>query len=239
MDYLMAACTCALLFFISASLWVKGGIEKHMRAEMSAWREEATQFIEESEKRTTLDAVRVTEWKGVAFAAGMWVMPVILSSESIFQAVAVGLLAVLSVLAARYDAEWRVVPDTLTMCLLWTLSALTIAAELGWLPHVSILRERVADAAAGALVAWTVLRFASYIFSAKGRTVALGGADLKIGTAVGMVAGFPGVFPMLLVSVLCTLPLMTRRNKQTGIPYAIGLCAGLAVAALCNILGAY
>lgn len=239
MDYLMAACTCALLFFISASLWVKGGIEKHMKTEMSAWREEAAQFIEESEKRATLDAVRVAEWKGVAFAAGMWVMPVILSSESIFQVVAVGLLAVLSVLAARYDAEWRVVPDTLTMCLLWVLAALTIAAELGWLPHIPALRGHVADAAAGALVAWTILQSASYIFSIKGGTPALGGADVKIGTAVGMVAGFPGVFPMLLVSVLCTLPLMAGRNKQVGIPYAIGLCSGLAVAALCNILAAY
>lgn len=239
MDYLIASSTSALLFFISASLWVKGRIEKHMRAEMSAWQKEAAQFIEESEKRAILDAVRVTEWKGVVFAAGMWVMPVVLSSKNIFQAVVVGLLAALSVLAARYDAEWRIVPDALTMCLLWVLAALTVAAELGWLPYVSIVRESVADAAAGALVAWTILRFASYIFSVKGSTVTLGGADLKIGTAVGMVAGFPGVFPMLLVSVLCTLPLMTGRNRQKGIPYAIGLCSGLAVAALCNILAAY
>lgn len=239
MDYLIASCTSALLFFISASLWVKGRIEKHMRAEVSAWKKEAAQFIEESEKRATLDAVKVTEWKGVVFAAGIWVMPVVLSSENIFQAVAVGLLATLSVLAARYDAEWRIVPDALTMLLLWILAALTVSAELGWLPHISALRGHVADAAAGALVAWTILQFASYIFSAKGSTVALGGADLKIGTAVGMVAGFPGVFPMLLVSILCTLPLMTGRNRKKGIPYAIGLCSGLAVAALCNILAAY
>ena len=118
--------------------------------------------------------------------------------------------------ASGIDLRTQLLPDQLTLPLLWI--GLLIAATLGWYadPVTAIL-----GAAAGYLVLWSVYWTFKLVTGKEG----MGYGDFKLLGALGAFVGYAGIVPILLFSSLIGAVVgsiwlaMEGRDKATPIPF--------------------
>lgn len=124
---------------------------------------------------------------------------------------------------ALIDIEHQLLPDLLTLSLLWLGMLFQI---IHWLPQIS-LQQSVIGALAGYLVLW-LLAYGYRLLRGK---EALGLGDAKLLAALGAWLGWQ-TLPLLLLLAslssliwLCTSRLLTRRSLSAPFPFGPGLAA--------------
>lgn len=132
-------------------------------------------------------------------------------------------LALLLLALVLIDIEHQLLPDMLTLTLLWLGMLFQI---LHWLPHVS-LQQSVTGALSGYLLLWCIAHSYRLIRGKEG----LGLGDAKLLAALGAWLGWP-LLPMLLLLAagssliwLCARSLIFGRSLSTPVPFGPGLAA--------------
>lgn len=141
-----------------------------------------------------------------------------------------GALAMLWMLiaAAVIDAETTLLPDTLTLPLLWLGLLLNVRGVFAPLP------DAVIGACAGYLILWSIY----WAFKLTTGREGMGYGDFKLLAALGAWMGWKMLLPILLLSSLTGaiagvgLILLARRGRHVPIPFG----PYLAVAGLCALL---
>jgi leader peptidase (prepilin peptidase)/N-methyltransferase len=125
------------------------------------------------------------------------------------------------------DADRQLLPDTLTLSLLW-IGLLVNLAPFGFAP----IREAVIGAVAGYLTFWLVATGFRLLRGIEG----MGGGDLKLLAALGAWFGWTSLLPIILVSagvgsvVGVSLMLARRATMLTRLPFGVYLApAGIGM----------
>lgn len=156
----------------------------------------------------------------------------------------VGLAALLLLLwcliaLAVIDLEQLLLPDSITLPLLWLgllVHAFAITHDLGL---VVSIQDAVIGAAAGYLLLWSVYWLFRLLTGKEG----MGYGDFKLLAAIGAWLGWQGLLPVVLVSSLVgmavgiLLNLVRGRDWNTPLPYGVFLAAAGYLCLLGYLLG--
>ncbi len=158
-----------------------------------------------------------------------WLMAALLGKSPVDMATLM-LMTSAGVVLTLIDTSIRIIPNELAAALL-ALSAALVMLDQGW----AGLPGRIV----GFLVALTMLLVAMLIAGGK-----VGGGDVKLGAAVGFAAGFPNVLMAILLMALLSAVAagvgirMKRMGKNTPMPFAGFLMAGLVLTLMLDRMGA-
>jgi leader peptidase (prepilin peptidase) / N-methyltransferase len=136
------------------------------------------------------------------------------------------ILTMLLVLAV-YDQKWLILPDKIVFPLIGVIFAFTVTVAV--VEHSA--RVLVGPLAAAAIVGGS---FLALVFFSKGR--AMGGGDIKLGFALGLLLGLKGSAVALLVAfnaaaiVGVAMIVTGRRKRHDQIPFGPFLVAGAIIA---------
>lgn len=129
-----------------------------------------------------------------------------------------------------YDLRWFILPDKVV----FTLAGLAAVQVV-----IVALQERDWRIVTGALLGVTVISGIFYVLFQLSKGTWIGGGDVKLGLALGMLAGglleaFLVLFMASILGMLIALPLILRgkANRKTQLPFGPLLIAGLIVTEL-------
>ncbi len=158
-----------------------------------------------------------------------WLLAVLVSKGPV-DMISLMLMVSAGVVLTLIDVSIRIIPNELAGALLALSAAMVLLDQgLAGLPGKIV----------GFLVALTMLLVAMLI--ARGK---VGGGDVKLGAAVGFAAGFPNVLMAILLMALLSAMTggvsirMKRMGKNTPMPFAGFLMAGLVLTLMLDRMGA-
>jgi len=166
-------------------------------------------------------------------AAVLAVVYVLLSAVPIHASTfALAWAVALLMLLAFIDARTQLLPDALTLPLLWT----GLAAA-----HMGLGQVPLADALAATMIAYAALWLLAWLFlHLRGRD-GMGGGDIKLLAAIGAWVGWPDVFLVLLcasVTGLCYAFVVARRHHLHGQhPFGPHLAGATIVLLMLRVIG--
>ena len=135
--------------------------------------------------------------------------------------------AALLVAMAVYDARWMILPDKLTL----PLMGLALGGDV-----VLALIQHSPRLLLGPVAAGLVVGVGFFALAAGSRGRAMGGGDIKLAAAMGLLLGIKGVLVALLVAfnvaavVGLTLIVLRRRGRHDQIPFGPFLVLGTILA---------
>jgi leader peptidase (prepilin peptidase)/N-methyltransferase len=138
-------------------------------------------------------------------------------------------LLVMLIVLAVYDARWMILPDKVMLPMI--VVAFGYAATMSVMAHSP---QMLADFLGAAVVAGGL--FYAIVFFSKGR--AMGGGDIKLAFAMGLILGLQNTFLALLVAfnvaaaVGIALLVARKRGRRDQIPFGPFLVGGTIVAFL-------
>jgi len=181
------------------------------------WREQCSQTLAVS---PVPESVPLSRWPlmlatGALFAVCAWRYGA--SAQAL---AAMGCMAVLAVLA-WIDARTSLLPDVLTLTLLWTGLLVNLNGIFAPLPHA------VLGAAGGYLLLWLIFHAHRFATGREG----MGHGDFKLVAAAGAWVGFQALPFASLAGVAVALTLRAAGRTQAGQPLPFGPCIAIAFGA--------